>query len=41
VDKISGAGFGGKVVIHLGEHVEVSVTLYKFRGCTNEETLVL
>ena len=41
MDKISGSGFGGKVVIHLGELVEVSVTLYKFRGCTNEETLVL
>jgi hypothetical protein len=41
VDKISGSDFGRKVVIHLGEHVEVSLTLYKFRGCTNEETLVI
>ena len=41
MDKISGSGFVEKVVIHLGEHVEVSLTLYKFRGRTNEETSVL
>ena len=39
--KIAGGSLGGKVVIRFGERVEVSVTVYKFRGSTNEETLVV